>query len=787
MTSSRHCSTIFLDVRCLQDVSFSERGIGRHAQAILRHVPNRQDLRLIGLIDPDLPALSISVGRLFDDLLPSAYAAAADSEANYAANCYVALSPMTHDPLAHARLLASPDLLKAAVVHDFIPWRNPERYLADVADKLAYVTALRWLARADLFAPNSHTTARGLQALIEVDPDNVNVTGCAVDSAFEALCHLQSRPSSVHILVIGGSDPRKNPEVAIKAHARSRVLQEKNLTLVITGVYGGEELHQFRELIRSEGGREELVKTPGHIPQSALLNLYASARVVVCPSLDEGFSLPVVEAMAAGIPCLVSDIPAHRELVADPALRFGVDDPDDLANSLERLVEDNEWRNVVTTQQRDWWPRFQGREVGLRFWEPILRQLEARSALRGFKHSRTLHGSRPRVTLVSPLPPTPSGVADHTAAISLELAKLVDLTILTETQNPFPIEGVEICKNYGVLPHIDPDVDRVVSIVGNEPRYINTYKLLMRFGGACIAHDARMLGFYSALVGDAKTSKMASQELGRQVSEIEVKHWHANQGQIEALFLDEFLTRSSPLIVHSPITSRRLLKRCGQAPTLLPFCIYRSIPNERLTLEGRAEARRRLGIKKDEVVIATFGIVHSSKAPDVCITAVEILRRWGIDATLHFVGSSMHHHDKGASLLSMTKQMGISNHIRLPMQDFVPEQTYQDYLAGADLGIQLRTCDLGSISGALMDCAAAGLPTATNFSLAEALMISVSYVRTIPDTLSPDLLATELAELLKMGDTQERLECERLDFVRERSASNYAKKLCRLLKLEVET
>jgi len=288
----------------------------------------------------------------------------------------------------------------------------------------------------------------------------------------------------------------------------------------------------------------------------------------------------------------------------------------------------------------------------------------------------------------------------------------------------------------------------------------------MRFGGSCIAHDARMLGFYSSFISESEACMFASQELGREINKSEMQRWHASEAHLEALFLNEFLERSTPLIVHSPITAKLLAERCAKEPTVLPFCIYRSVPDQSLKPQGRAAARRRLEIDDDEIAVATFGIVQCSKAPEVCIIAIKLLRSLGIRATMHFVGSTIHHHDNGKSIKAMVEKLGITKYVRLPKQDFLSEQEYQDYLVAADLGIQLRTYDFGSISGALMDCAAAGLPTVTNASLAETLMLSLSYVRTIPNTLNPEDVARELVVLLETGRSAMRLGAEQIEFMR---------------------
>jgi glycosyltransferase involved in cell wall biosynthesis len=202
-----------------------------------------------------------------------------------------------------------------------------------------------------------------------------------------------------------------------------------------------------------------------------------------------------------------------------------------------------------------------------------------------------------------------------------------------------------------------------------------------------------------------------------------------------------------------------------------------------LNAAARATARERLGISDHEIAIATFGYVHASKAPVECVRALEILRGWGWPASLHFVGGINPLPNDGFDLRTLIASLGLSNHVRFA-QDYVPEQTYKDYLVGADLGVQLRTYGLGGLSGALLDCAAAGLRTVTNAALGEAVGVPSGYVRSIPDALSPLLLAEALADLLETDVVARRLD-ERRAFSESRSFAVYARGLCRALALEI--
>ena len=764
---------VAVDLRCLQDENYAERGVGRHACALLRAAP--PGVRLVGIIDPALPPPIAAAAATLHATVPNAYAAQARGEGALAG--FVSLSPVTHDPLFTARLAADPALLRAAVVYDFIPRREPERYLPNPAARVAYATALSWLRRFDLFLPISQATADEIGPVLGAPDAAIALTGAALDERFEQIAPARAGRTPRHLLVVGGGDPRKNPEVVIRAHARSRTLQRMGVELVVAGSYGRPDAAAFQALAGACGGDPALVRVPGHVSDEQLFRGFADAYAVVCPSRDEGFSLPVVEGMAAGLPSLASDIPAHRELVTDPALRFAPEDDAALLPLLERAVTDPAWRAGVVASQAAVWPRFRADAVGARFWQPILQRLEA-----GLRRPAVNRGRRPRVAVLSPMPPERSGVSDYTAATCIEFGKLVELDVFSGAGHSVSPPGVDRMLPLNALPHLRPRYDRVVSVVGNSHFHLKLFDYMRRYGSACIAHDARMIGFYRYLLGIEHSLAVAAREVGRPVSEAELESWIADEASLKALFLGEIAATASPSIVHSPVTATLFEERYGVRPAYLPFSIYRPWTADQLSAPARAAARERLGVGPGQIVIATFGYVQETKAPEDCVWALETLRHWGFDARLDFVGSTDYQSDKGVRLRALIARLGLGHKVRFA-PSYVPEQTYGDYLVGADLAIQLRTYGFGALSGGLLDCAAAGLPTVTNHSLGEAVGTPTSYVSRIPDAISPPLLAEALANLLEDGPSPSRREAERAEFSDQRSFRRYAASLCEVLGL----
>jgi len=134
-------------------------------------------------------------------------------------------------------------------------------------------------------------------------------------------------PSTTH--------PHKNHDRLLRVFARLRA-EQPSLRLVLTGVPGfaGERV---RRLIR-ELGLEEAVDLRGWLPREELLELYRRASAFVYPSLFEGFGMPVLEALAAGLPVACSSIEPLRSLAGGCALLFDPQNEDEMLAAIRTLL-----------------------------------------------------------------------------------------------------------------------------------------------------------------------------------------------------------------------------------------------------------------------------------------------------------------------------------------------------------------------------------------------------------------------------------------------------------------
>jgi glycosyltransferase involved in cell wall biosynthesis len=762
--------TIYIDARCLQDANYQGRGIGRLSENLLLtlriHLKSK-NYRVIGIVDPRLPDLMTVHRNVFDAIHVNGYCGG-----EFVNSVFLQLSPMTHDPLFISRYLGNKNIYKASIIYDFIPLLFPDRYIASTESKIAYQIKMSWLSKYDHFYPISKYTSDELVKYLNISPQKITLTSAPVDTS-KLQNNKKEQASPFYILATGGDDPRKNIECAILAHATSNKLQESAVHLIITGGYSLESRQYFQKMYDESGGRPNLFTMPGHVSDDRLADLYGSSSCVIVASKAEGFSIPVVEAMASGAPVVASNIPAHAELVHNDNYLFDPDSYLQLQNLIEKVVFYPEFRTKILSDQNFTSSKFDSKKIANDFWT----SLENLSLNFQPNNPNISKHTRPKIAFISPFPPDRSGVADYSAATVRELGKIVDVHAFSPRSfTPLP-NGASSIQPLSILPHISNRFDRVIGVVGNSHFHFDIVTNLLNYGGCCIEHDNRLLGLYRAHMGDTRTRSVASKELNRDVNQNDIENWTRDEATIEATLIGELATACLPICVHSLETAKLINQRFGIDPVLLPFSIYRDFSS--IQDKNKLEVRRQLGMSTDEFIIATFGFIEESKSPVECIQAIGILNQSMINAHLYFVGDVF---GDLSHLHTIVDNLGLNKKVTF-ISKFIDEETYKDYFCAADAGIQLRKHRLGGLSGALLDCIGAGLPTVSNKNLANS-MNAPTYVTRVPD--SPDMI--EIANALRIiydrRETQAALFlAEKNVYIDNHNFKTYTQKLCQALSL----
>jgi glycosyltransferase involved in cell wall biosynthesis len=233
------------------------------------------------------------------------------------------------------------------VFHDLQHKRHPEHFRW--FDLPAWNFFL-WAAarRSRILIADSEATSADIVRFYAFPSDRIRVVPLGVEHEFFSIAERRTATESF-LLCTSTLHPHKNLERLVRAFNRFRS-RRSGFRLVITGVRGFIS-KQLEELI-ADLKCGDVVELTGWIPRTDLLDLFRRAHGFIYPSTFEGFGLPVIEAMAAGVPLACSDIEPLRGITGNGALRFDPANTDEMVSAIESLVCDDQLRYDLTAAGR---------------------------------------------------------------------------------------------------------------------------------------------------------------------------------------------------------------------------------------------------------------------------------------------------------------------------------------------------------------------------------------------------------------------------------------------------
>jgi glycosyltransferase involved in cell wall biosynthesis len=227
-------------------------------------------------------------------------------------------------------------------VHDLFPFQFPEIHsgpLPRVVNQMLMRNAVR---RAERIITPSAATALAVKQNFPASADRVLSIPEAADDRFqatrnpegEAAWQMRLRIRPPYVFYLGQWKAYKNLPMLLDAFRMVRQTHP-NAQLVIAG-----DDPRHPEVRRDAAGLPEgSVVLPGRLPESAVPDLYRGAAVVVLPSKAEGFGLPVIEAMACGVPVICSDLPVLHEIADGVAVFCDPGDPGAFARAIAAILD----------------------------------------------------------------------------------------------------------------------------------------------------------------------------------------------------------------------------------------------------------------------------------------------------------------------------------------------------------------------------------------------------------------------------------------------------------------
>jgi glycosyltransferase involved in cell wall biosynthesis len=189
----------------------------------------------------------------------------------------------------------------------------------------------------------STATAEDLVHFYSLVPGRITVVPHGVDEEFFRIA--RERTPERMLLCVSTLHPHKNLDTLLRAFALFR-LKYPGYSLVIAGLRGF--YADSLEHLRAELGLAESVRFTGWIPREELYRLFQRASAFLYPSRFEGFGMPVLEALAAGIPTACSAIEPMRTIAGPAALQFDPETPEAIVFAMESLTGDESLRLRLT-------------------------------------------------------------------------------------------------------------------------------------------------------------------------------------------------------------------------------------------------------------------------------------------------------------------------------------------------------------------------------------------------------------------------------------------------------
>ena len=188
--------------------------------------------------------------------------------------------------------------------------------------------------QADLIIAVSHFTAGQVHALLGVEKSRIRVVHHGIVPREIPQC-----PKEKMVLCVGAIQIRKNTARLLEAFRA----MPTDWRLVLAGSAG----YRSDTLLSTPHDR---VTITGYIEDQELATLYAKASVFAFPSLDEGFGMPVLEAMSAGVPVITSNRSALPEVVGDAAILIDPENTAELGDALNQMAQNEKYRSELAAR-----------------------------------------------------------------------------------------------------------------------------------------------------------------------------------------------------------------------------------------------------------------------------------------------------------------------------------------------------------------------------------------------------------------------------------------------------
>ena len=255
------------------------------------------------------------------------------------------------DAIFHGPNYFLPECVSSAVatIHDLSIFKYPDAHPADRVLKFERDFSAS-IKRAKHLITDSEATRREVIDFLAWPAELITTVSLGVAAQFrpvtyeklKSCLHQYGLSPGKYALCVSTLEPRKQIGKLLESYARVPLKVRLLYPLVLIGGAGwlSDDIHEKIKNLLAEGWLHYL----GFVVESHLPSIYSGARAFVYPSIYEGFGLPVMEAMASGVPVVTSNKSCLPEISGGAALLVDTDDIEALATAIEIALLDETWR-----------------------------------------------------------------------------------------------------------------------------------------------------------------------------------------------------------------------------------------------------------------------------------------------------------------------------------------------------------------------------------------------------------------------------------------------------------
>lgn len=327
-------------------------GIGQYTVQLARALQEQADIDLQmfyavlfskNLSPPPAPASVGLARRIVRRAMPKSYSVSrAVQQHFFAQRGKPHRFDLYHEPNFLAYRFNGPSVI---TVHDLSWLRYPEMHPAERVRAMNryFEPGLR---RAAMLITDAESVRLEVIARFGIPAERIVAIPLGFDAAFrphtpedtQAVLAARDLRHGRYFLSVGTLEPRKNVQATVRAYAALPAAVRERHPLVLAGMRGWRTSAMERMLEPLVAGGQ--VRMLGYLDRTELAALTAGALAMVYPSIYEGFGLPVLEAMACGVPVITSNVSSLPEVVGDTGVLIDPMDVDGLSEAMRQMAED---------------------------------------------------------------------------------------------------------------------------------------------------------------------------------------------------------------------------------------------------------------------------------------------------------------------------------------------------------------------------------------------------------------------------------------------------------------